>query len=116
LLPSLLRIIADELERDQALAERIVRSLDDGSSKKRVRNGKSDIGFDPFEVLRRGAVAGLRERLEALEIPALKAIITQHGLDTTRLAQKWRDKERLVNFILERISPRAEKGDVFKTA
>jgi hypothetical protein len=114
LLPTLLHAIADELERDGALAERIVRKVDEESSRKRTKSSKSAIGFDPFEVLRQGTETALRERLESLEIPVLKAIITQHGLDTTRLAQKWRDKERLVTFILERISARAEKGDVFK--
>jgi hypothetical protein len=112
LLPTLLRAIADELERDFELAERIARTIQGDSNKKRQK--KAAVDFDPFEVLRQGSESALRERLESLEIPALKAIITQHGLDTTRLAQKWRDKDRLVNFIIDRISSRAEKGSVFK--
>ncbi len=115
LLPPLLRAIADELEQNQSLAERIARNLDGGGGKKRTRNGKLAVGLDPFEVLRHGNEGELRARLESLEIPGLKALITQHGLDTTRLAQKWRDKERLVTFILERIRARSEKGDVFNT-
>jgi hypothetical protein len=113
LLPKLLRAIADEIESDTTLAERIVASVDGESSEKQTRR-KVAIGFDPFEALRQGSEMALRERLEALEIRTLKAVITQHGLDTTRLAQKWRDKDRLVTFIVERISARAEKGDVFR--
>lgn len=112
LLPALLRAVADEMERDNTLAERILGNLPDALDKKRVK--RAPIGFDPFELLRHGNVGLLRERLESLDLPSLKTIVTEHGLDTTRLAQKWRDKQRLVNFILERITARAGKGDVFK--
>jgi hypothetical protein len=106
--------MADELERDAALAERIAGTIDENKSKRPTRGRNAVIDFDPFDVLRQGTETALRARLEGLEIPALKRIITQHGLDTSRLAQKWRDKERLVTFILERIIARAEKGDVFR--
>ena len=109
MLPVLLRNLADELDRNPELAERLL------PSKKTVSRQKiAELpGIDPFEILRAGGEVALRERLEALDVRELKLIITRHSLDTTRSAQKWRDKQRLVSFIVDRIDARAHKGDVF---
>lgn len=106
ILPGLLRSLADELDRDPGLMDRLIPSSHEGLR-------KASIDLDPFEVLRTGGEAALRGRLELLDVPTLKAIVGQHGLDTTRLAQKWHDKHRLVSFIVERITSRAQKGEVF---
>jgi hypothetical protein len=58
LLPTLLRALADELERDFELAERIARNMKEDSNKKRTK--KAAVDFDPFEVLRQGSDSALR--------------------------------------------------------
>lgn len=56
----------------------------------------------------------LRHRLEALELKDLKAVISQHGLDPSGLAQKWRKQEKLIELIVQRVEARGRKGEVFR--
>ncbi len=109
--PEFLRGLADELDRDPSLMDQLIPSRHEGPRK--VIGKKPSTDIDPFEVLRTGGEAALRGRLELLDVSSLKAIISRHGLDTTRLAQKWHDKQRLASFIVERITARAQKGQVF---
>lgn len=111
ILPQLLRSMADELDRNPELADRLIPSRLKPADKHIQDATASE--FDPFELLRTGGESALRERLELLDVPRLKAVISVNALDTTRLAQKWRDKQRLVSFIVERITARAQKGEVF---
>lgn len=114
LLPRILRSLASELERNPALREHVLTEIE---NERRIVPGSDPLEpkFDAIEVLRQGGVSALRKGLEVLEIPDLKGIITNQALDTTRLAQKWRSKERLVDFIIERMIARSQKGDAFRS-
>jgi hypothetical protein len=59
--------------------------------------------------------ATLRERLTELDLEQLRDIIAEHGMDTDRLAMKWRDRSRVVDRIVERVVDRAAKGDAFRS-
>lgn len=70
--------------------------------------------WDPFAVYAEHGEAVLRERLEGLELEQLRNVVAEHGMDTDRLAMKWRDPDRVVNRIVERVVARAAKGDGFR--
>ncbi len=112
-LSSLLRTLADELDQNPALAERLIFNR---NADKSTRPLASQVlaKFDAIEILRQGGAATLRQELHRLELPELKTLLTKHALDTTRLAQKWRSKDRLVEFIVERMTARSQKGDAFR--
>lgn len=69
--------------------------------------------FDPMIVYREGLDA-LRLRLEELDIEQLKDIVAEQGMDRSRLALKWRTKDRLVNLIVTSVESRVHKGDAFR--
>ena len=70
--------------------------------------------FDIFQIFAEGGEQALQQKLELLDLRTLKRIVGQHGFDPSKLAEKWRNKERLVNLIIDRVSARSDKGKVFK--
>ena len=77
------------------------------------RNRRAPGVLDPFEVFGRGEPA-LREALQGLRVDQLKDIVSQHGIDSSKLALKWRKPERLIELIVTTVRSRIEKGDAFK--
>ena len=69
--------------------------------------------IDPIDVYGQGEDV-LRNRLEYLDIEQLKDIVAEHGMDTQKLAMKWKKKERLVELIISTIRNRIEKGAAFR--
>lgn len=79
------------------------------------RTRRSAGPWDPFSVYAEHGEQTLRDRLSALDLEQLRDILAEHGMDTDRLAMKWRDTGRVVNRIVERVMDRAAKGDAFRT-
>jgi hypothetical protein len=50
--------------------------------------------WDPYIVYSELGEAGIGQRLGELDIEQLRNMIAEHGMDTDRLAMKWRDPER----------------------
>lgn len=69
--------------------------------------------IDPIKLIINGE-ENANEQLAALSIEELKDIIAQHGMDNAKLAMKWKNKERLINFIIETAQRRSKKGDAFR--
>lgn len=80
---------------------------------KRAGNRRDPAVLNPIEIATQGEEE-LTLRLNELDEKQLKDIIADYGMDRTKLAMKWRKKERLVNFIVERALARASKGDAFR--
>lgn len=70
--------------------------------------------FDPMIVYREGSNK-LRLRLAELNIEELKDIVAEQGMDRSKLAMKWKTKERLVDLIVTTVESRVRKGDAFRT-
>lgn len=70
--------------------------------------------FDPM-ALHREHPEDLMRRLNELTIDELKDIIAENGMDRTKLAMKWKTKDRLIELIVSTVKSRALKGDVFRT-
>ena len=69
--------------------------------------------FDPMVVYRERP-EGLSRRLGDLSLEELKDIIAEHGMDRTKLARKWKEKDRLIELILNAVKSRSQKGDAFR--
>ena len=68
--------------------------------------------LDPMKLMREGEDA-LRTRLSALTVDQLKDIVAEHGMDTTKLAMKWRTPQRLIELIVSTVRGRLAKGTAF---
>jgi hypothetical protein len=71
--------------------------------------------WNPFDVYSTSGADGLRERLVQLDLEQLRDILAEHGMDTDRLAMKWRDHDRVIARIVERVEDRSVKGASFRT-
>ncbi|GAH95753.1 unnamed protein product [marine sediment metagenome] len=54
-------------------------------------------------------------KMTELNIEELKDIIAEQGMDRSKLAMKWKNKERLVSLIITTVESRVHKGDAFRT-
>ena len=79
----------------------------------RRSNRRAKAAVDPFGLLSVGE-AHLRAQLANLDIEQLKDVVAEYGMDTSRLALKWKSRERLTDFIVMTVVARTRKGDVFR--
>lgn len=68
----------------------------------------------PFALIQEMGSDRFREWVSSLEIDDLKKIISAHRLDATGNARKWKTKEKLVDFVVERVTDRSKQGGAFK--
>ncbi|MEN8215338.1 MAG: hypothetical protein ABFS56_02965 [Pseudomonadota bacterium] len=109
----ILRIVATQIEEHPELLTNAEFRIDDVPARKK-KVAPPLVDFEIFEVFAAGGESALRSKLEHLDIKTLKIIIANNRFDPSKLAEKWRKKDRLVNLILERVTARSEKGQVFK--
>jgi hypothetical protein len=83
----------------------------DGTRKRSNRRAKAVL--DPFSLLSVGE-SHLRSELAKLNLDQLRDIVAEYGMDTSRLALKWKSTERLVDFLVSTVVARNRKGDVFR--
>lgn len=115
--------VLDEAEVNPAFADRLARAMEgaaggrkDATARTKRRGGRRPPGvLDPFAVHASGGEAGLEEALGRLDIEQLKDIVAEHGMDTAKLALKWKTPERLTGFIVTTVAARAKKGQAFRT-
>ena len=83
-----------------------------------VEMNQADFGIDsmpsPFALLREKGTDGFRDWVTSLAIEDLKKVISAHRLDATGNARKWKTKEKLVDFLIERVIGRSKQGGAFK--
>lgn len=82
--------------------------------KSKPKNRRGSPALDPYAEIKQGE-PHLRQKLTSLSIDQLKDIVSAYALDASRLALKWKDQARLVDFIIMTVRSRMEKGDAFRT-
>lgn len=112
--------ILREINQNPQLKERITRILkqdegrSDPSESIRRRRNRRELGLiDPYLEYASGE-AQLRQKLDPLTVDQLKDIVSEHALDSSRLALKWKSRERLIELIVSTVSGRIQKGDAFR--
>lgn len=116
-LERLLRVIINEAERNKEFCRKIEQvictdSIQDKSTAKTSKRRDPAV-FDPVDVISEGENV-LAEKLETLTEKELKDIIAFYGMDTSKLAMKWKRRDKLINHIIEVSKRRASKGDAFR--
>ena len=69
--------------------------------------------LNPTTVFMQEGEEALHARLSSLSEKELKDIIAQYGMDTKKLAMKWKSLDKLKGLIVDVSRTRAAKGDVF---
>lgn len=108
--------VAAEASRTARFANALEAVLAPGSEPRTPkRTGRRAKGpFDPLAVYVETGEAGLRERLQPLDLEALRDIVAEHGMDHDRLAMKWKDAGRVIDRIVEKVVARTAKGSAFR--
>jgi len=124
LLNDLVRVVADEAERNNGFRVRLesVLNVDHTSASgedvvsldvKRRGGRRPAALINPVEIARKGE-AHLRAELLRLDLEQLRDVVAQFGMDPGKLVMKWKDTARVMDRIVEIAVARAAKGDVFK--
>lgn len=106
-------IVADEIASNKDFADKIGALVAQDKPDTPKRRNRRDPGkINPFELFQQGDNA-LYEALASLSIDELKDIIAENGMDTAKLAMKWKDRDRLEKHIVEATQRRSTKGEAF---
>ena len=126
-LATLLNVIADEAARNPEFGDRIeavfattaspgksgVKSATRKNPEHRKGGRRNPAVVDPIE-LAKGGERELRAQLSSLDLEKLLDIVAQYGMDPGKLVMKWKDRERVIDRIVEVATGRATKGDAFR--
>ncbi|MGS0764523.1 hypothetical protein [Syntrophomonas curvata] len=122
-LAGFLRLLAEEVEKNQALARRLSLPFQDwlnqpleakvSTRKKTASSVQIPEDFDPFRIYHDHGSVGLYAVLQNYDAAQCKAILSYFALDPVRSYSRWRKQERLADFIVERVKAMSEKGRVF---
>lgn len=110
MLMGLVRGIVAEVDKNEEFASLLINALSKQQPKKKKRERAV---LNPVMMLIDGDDS-LSEKLQNLSEEQLKDIIAEYGMDSAKLAMKWKSKERLIALIVETSERRASKGDVFR--
>ena len=80
----------------------------------RGRNRRTPAVLDPIQIVQESE-ENLCEQLSPLTVDQLKDIVADYGMDPSKLVMKWKNRERIVNHIVEMAISRSRKGDAFRS-
>ena len=127
-LGALVNVIVDEAARNPEFGSRIEAALDmakpasspaartsavEPHDEKRRGGRRALAVLDPIDLARHGE-GELREKLAALDLERLLDVVAQYGMDPGKLVMKWKDRERVIDRIVEVALGRATKGAAFR--
>jgi hypothetical protein len=111
-----LRRIIDSIPEPGCAARESKITTRNGRASPAVRRHRRPAGvIDPMRLMSSEGEPALRQRLAGLDVEELKDIVAEHGMDTTKLAMKWRKPERLVALIVTTVRDRLSKGSAFRS-
>lgn len=119
---ALFDLIVDEAEKNEGFAESLSKIFrnetsekrtKDNTGEKRASNRRDKAVLDPIKLAEDGELTA--DVLSPLTEKELKDIVADYGMDSSKLAMKWRDKERLIQLILDTSFRRALKGNAFRS-
>ncbi|WP_285571482.1 hypothetical protein [Streptomyces sp. RTGN2] len=120
-LARVLGVVASEAARTTRFARALAKALTPPDAQttprpaERPRRSRRAPGvIDPFTVLAESGETGLRSSLSELGLEQLRDIVSEHGMDHDRLALKWKDPQRVIDRIVERVESRTAKGAAFR--
>lgn len=118
---ALYNLVIEEAEKNEEFASSLERIFSGEAEKSKVKNTtnakrssnrRDQAVLDPIKLAEDGNLT--EEVLKPLTEKELKDIIAEYGMDPSKLAMKWKNKERLIRLILDTSFRRASKGDAFR--
>lgn len=130
---ALVKVLVEEADRNPSFRSRLEEALDAGGKPSalgpntqgsrstlrhkpeegRKRGRRSAAVLDPIDLVAQGETE-LRERLSGLDLEQLLDIVAQYGMDPGKLVMKWKDRDRVIDRVIEVAAARATKGDSFR--
>lgn len=127
------RLVADEAERNPTFGGHLLELLSapkeavkppkparkqspsaEVSAPSRPKNRRAPAAFNPIELAEQNEET-LRLRLAELSLEQLRDIVADYGMDPGKLVAKWKDRDRVIDRIVELSIARLHKGDAFRT-
>ena len=111
-------VVADEISGNADFAKKIADALgiggdnNDTTTPPKRKNRRSPAKLDPFALLEQGEEK-LLSALKDLTIDELKDVISANGMDTSKLALKWKDHSRLEKHIIDATKRKSARGQAF---
>ena len=112
-------LLVDEAEKNEEFASALSHifsgdAMEQKSNpkEKRKSNRRDKAILDPIKLAEEGQLS--TEQLSTLSEKELKDIIADYGMDPSKLAMKWKNKNRLIQLIIDTSFRRASKGDAFR--
>jgi hypothetical protein len=102
-LANFLRVLADRLENDANFVEELMPP--------KIRKKTKAPDFDLLSAIHQNGAESTRNQLMTMDIRELKSLISKNSFDTTGKVRKWKQKARIVDFLIEAVSRRADFGD-----
>ena len=118
LLHGLVDLIAEESTRNKEFAQRL-ESLLSGLPEKKNRTKKTEKSSSPIHIPDIHAEWQVREEIDFRlwlrdqPIAVLRAIIRTEDFDATRRTTRWKEAEKLSEFIADRLRDRKSRGSAF---
>lgn len=117
LIRKLAKVIADEAERNPGFASELAALLPDKESSSRKPDVKDGRAIPEIpDVHAQWASLGdeeFRYWARDLSVDVLRAIVKHEDLDPTRKTARWKDSDKLANFLADGIKARKERGASF---
>jgi hypothetical protein len=110
---NLLRLIAEKIERHPELLNDLNLTMEEVPISEKKKKTSTVVEINVFEIYSEKGEEGLKSELEKLSIPQLNYIIRQNVFDPTKLSEKWKKKDKLIDLIVNKVKSRTEKGRVF---
>jgi hypothetical protein len=110
---NLLRLIAEKIERHPELLKDLNLTMEEVPIAEKKKKTSTVVEINVFEIYSEKGEEGLKSELEKLSIPQLNHIIRQNVFDPTKLSEKWKKKDKLIDLIVNKVKSRTEKGRVF---
>jgi hypothetical protein len=134
-LKAFMEVVLDEMRANPAFAERVGAILDpnpsgpsprqaagsgsraprppaaEGPAKRGNRRAPSLV--DPLTAIQSGE-QHLRSQLAPLDLEQLRDVMADYRMDPSKLAMKWKDRERVIDHIVATAVERGQKGDAFR--
>lgn len=108
----LLKIIAYQIESNPKFISEIESFLRSYENRE-IKDVSTEPILDVWSIHTELGIEGLVQKLNELPIGQLVKIIQKNSFDQSKLSYKWKNKDKLVQLIHDRILDRTTKGNIF---
>jgi hypothetical protein len=95
--------LADRLENDESFVKELIPAT--GPKKPKPPD------FDLLAAIHQNGVESTRGQLAAMDIREVKTLVSKNSFDTTGKVRKWKQKDRIIEFLIDAVSRRIGFGD-----